>query len=88
MGKRNISQKQPAKAQVSLCICTVLPEPLLFANTVHKSRGNFRQVHPWSWHKYTGKMTCHVILGHFPLTQLMYEGQSINSDNGQIKENL
>ena len=32
-----------AKVQASLCICAVLPEPLLLAHTSSESRGTFRQ---------------------------------------------
>ena len=34
-----LSHRRPAKAQVSLLIRTVLPEPLLFAHMMYGSRG-------------------------------------------------
>ena len=38
-----LSHRRPAKAQVSLCICTVMPEPSLFA---HMKYGSRRRVRP------------------------------------------
>ena len=38
MGLWYLSHRRPAKAEASLCICIVLPEPSLFAHRKHRSR--------------------------------------------------
>ena len=43
MRKRYLSHRQTVKAQASLHICAVSPEPSLFAHTVKGVRGSFRQ---------------------------------------------
>ena len=43
MWKRYLTHQRPAKAQASLRIRTVSPEPSLFAHTIYGSRGSFRQ---------------------------------------------